>query len=79
MIQKDKISIFLLPAAYKRLKKGTFLRTWNLKKNFLTDSAYHIKIKKYVSNIFNCLTVKKICIEKKSSGKYCVECPIRTF
>ena len=45
--------------SYKQFKSITFLNKTIFKKKFLENYAYHIKIKKYVLNIFQRRTEKK--------------------
>ena len=45
--------------SYKNIKTITFLNSINFKNRFLENYAYHIEIKKYVSNIFQQKTKKK--------------------
>ena len=54
--------------SYKKIKTITFLNSIIFKNRFLENYAYHIKIKKYVLNIFHQRTKKNILKAKKLRG-----------
>ena len=54
--------------SYKKIKTITFLKSIIFRKRFLENYAYHFKIKKYVLNIFQQRTKKKILDAKKNLG-----------
>ena len=59
--------------SYKKIKTITFFNSIIFKNGFLENYAYHFKIKKYVLNIFQQRTKKKIKPEKNLGGKFPVE------
>ena len=54
--------------SYKKINTITFFNSIIFKNIFLESYAYHIKIKKYVLNIFQQRMKKKIKREKKFRG-----------
>ena len=54
--------------SHKKIKTITFLNSIIFKNRFLENSAYHCKIKKYVLNIFQQRTKKKIKRENNLGG-----------
>ena len=59
--------------SYKKIKTITFLNSIIFKNRFLENYAYHFKIKKYVLNILQQRTKKKLNAKKNLGGKSPVE------